>query len=120
MMTSAQIRERWEVRRREWERLHVQVDGAALAAEVISDLERLDSATGEEALTLTQAAQRSGYTTDHLSRLIRQGKLTNVGRKGSPRVLARELPKRPESKLADRSPAPYDGATDARLLRIRR
>ncbi|MBA3342897.1 MAG: hypothetical protein H0T48_13815 [Gemmatimonadaceae bacterium] len=119
-MSPDEIRERWIARREEFQRFHVQVDGAALVDELLEDLKQLAAATGAIALTLRQASERTGYTTDSLSRLIRQGKLTNVGRRGAPRVLVSELPKRPASKLADRSTAPYDGATDARLLRIRR
>lgn len=116
-MTSRDIIARWRARGTELAKLHAMVDGAALVDEMLSDLEQLAT---NDSLTLTQAADRSGYTTDHLSRLIRQGKLTNTGKKGSPRVLASELPKRPARKLADRSSGSYDPATDARLLRIRR
>lgn len=46
-------------------------------------------------LTLAEAARESGYSTDQLSRLIREGKLVNVGRKGAPRVRRGDLPKKP-------------------------
>jgi hypothetical protein len=114
--TTTAILDRWLVRRDEWERLHVQVDGAALAAEVIADIERLDSAAGDESLTLAQASDRCGYSTDHLSRLVREGKLKNLGRKGAPRVRAADLPRR----VAARSNRSYDPSADARSLGIRR
>ena len=49
----------------------------------------------DEALTLAQAANISGYSSDHLGRMIRQGKIPNAGQKGSPRVRVRHLPKKP-------------------------
>ena len=45
-----------------------------------------------EPLTLGEASQLSGYTTDHLGRLIRDGKVPNAGRPGAPRILRRDLP----------------------------
>ncbi len=119
-MTPREIIDRWTARREEWARLHAMVDGAALAGEVLADLERVTAATEAEALTLSAAADRSGYTADHLSRLIRQGKLTNVGRPGAPRVLAGDLPQRARTQLAHKPGGSYDGASDARLLRVRR
>ena len=119
-MTLSEIRGRWAAKRDELAKLKASVDGATLCDQLLEDLDQL-ALDPKESLTLSQASARSGYTTDHLSRLIRQGKLKNVGRKGSPRVFAADLPKRPTPKsLADRSSAPYDAATDARLLRIRR
>ena len=34
-----------------------------------------------EALTLQEAAEESGYSRDHLGRLVREGKLSNAGAK---------------------------------------
>lgn len=49
----------------------------------------------EETLTLSEAAERSGYSADHLSRLIRHGKLPNAGRKGAPRIRRADVPTKP-------------------------
>ncbi len=69
--------------------------------------------------TLREAALQSGYSADHLARLIRKGKLPNAGRRGSPRIRAGDLPTRLHpSDIARRSPRPYDPRTDARALRL--
>lgn len=47
-----------------------------------------------ELLTLGAAAEYSGYSTSHLRALVANGTLTNVGRKGSPRLLQGELPQK--------------------------
>ncbi|HET7462547.1 MAG TPA: hypothetical protein VFJ82_14935 [Longimicrobium sp.] len=47
-----------------------------------------------EQLTLKDASALSGYSTSHLRALIADGTLTNAGRKGSPRLLRGELPRK--------------------------
>lgn len=118
-MKRDEILERWESRQREWDALHVQVDGAAVARQVIEDLEALLSDGADEALTLTQASEISGYSTEHLSRLIRAGTVANAGRKGAPRIKRKDLPMRPTA-IASGNALAYDAVTDARRLRVRR
>lgn len=50
---------------------------------------------GMEEVNLTEAARMSGYSADHLGRLIREGQLENVGRKHAPRVRVADLPRKP-------------------------
>ena len=88
---------RWHTRRAEWKRLGAQVDGVAVADEVLSDLQALEAAEGDEILSLSVAAQESGYCSDHLARLIRQGKIPNAGRTNAPRVRRRDLPRKAAS-----------------------
>ncbi|MFZ5625226.1 MAG: hypothetical protein ACOY71_12525 [Gemmatimonadota bacterium] len=45
----------------------------------------------DEPLTLKEAARLTGYSIDHLCRLVREGKLANVGRKHAPRVRRGDL-----------------------------
>jgi hypothetical protein len=59
-----------------------------------AELERTIGEAENETLTLTQASYTSGYSTDHLGRMIREGKLPNAGRKGSPRIRVRDLPRK--------------------------
>jgi hypothetical protein len=47
---------------------------------------------GDEVLSLARAAQESGYTADHLSRMVRQGKIPNSGRKAKPLIRRKDLP----------------------------
>lgn len=46
-------------------------------------------------LSLSEAAELSGYSQDHLGRLIRDDKIPNAGRKGAPRIARRDLPMKP-------------------------
>ena len=46
----------------------------------------------ETPLTLAEAAEWGGYSTDHLGRLVRAGKIRNAGRLGSPRVRRADVP----------------------------
>lgn len=114
-----EVNERWVARRDEFQRLGVSVDGASLCDEVIADLERLREERDGKKLTLSDAAALSGYSREHLARLIRSGKLANAGRKHSPRILAADLPTRPGA-IAAAVRGSYDPSTDARSLGIRR
>lgn len=48
-----------------------------------------------EKLTLEAAADESGYSRDHLSRLIAEEVLPNAGKSGAPRIRRRDLPRKP-------------------------
>ena len=48
----------------------------------------------ETTLTLADAARESGYSTDHLGRLVRDGKIPNAGRPGAPEIARRHLPRK--------------------------
>lgn len=114
-----EVNERWVARRDEFQRLGVSVDGASLCDEAIADLERLGQERDGKELTLSAAAAVSGYSREHLARLIRSGKLANAGRKHSPRIRSADLPIRPGAIAATHRPS-YDPSTDARSLRVRR
>jgi hypothetical protein len=96
-------------------------DAAARVEQAMWDAER-------EPLTLREAARLSGYSADHLSRLIGQGKLRNVGRKHAPLVLRGDLPTRPRASAqplelaagaADTMPVDPDMLARARRARGR-
>lgn len=86
---------RWRERQEEWLRFHVQVDGAALAGEVISDLESVAATNDNDSLSLTQAALESGYSAGHLGREVKAGRIPNAGRENAPRIRRRDLPRKP-------------------------
>ncbi len=54
-----------------------------------------------EALTLQEAAVESGYSTDHLGRLVREGKVQNVGKPNAPRIRRCNLPRKPRTDVDD-------------------
>jgi len=60
-----------------------------------SEIESALLVDGAELLTLQEAAQISGYSADHLGRLVRSGRLPNHGRKHAPRVRRADLPMKP-------------------------
>ena len=70
--------------------------GAAGQAELLescaADLDRLADEWESDPLTLQQAADESGYSADHLGRMIREGKIPNAGRTGAPRMDRGALP----------------------------
>ncbi len=82
-------------------------DAAAMGRHFADELEAYEADYENEILTLDQAAAESGYSKDHLSLLITQGKLPNAGKKGAPRVRRRDLPRKPRD--APLSPVPALG-----------
>ena len=104
---------------------HLHRFGRAEAAAAIWKLaaDELDEALLEQAgelLNLTDAARHSGYSPDHLGRLIRDGKLTNHGARHAPKIRAGDLPRRRSSALVETTSESYDPIADARSLTSRR
>lgn len=85
---------RWQSRQEEWQRFDASVKGAIVAAEIVEDLRRLAGVDTEVSLSLAEAARRSGYSADHLGRLVRQGKIPNAGRPNAPRIRLSDLPRK--------------------------
>lgn len=74
-------------------------------------------AADDELLTLHRASEQSGYTADHLGRLIREGKLPNAGRKARPLIRRKDLPIKPARQLADGANDSETGYISDRLFR---
>jgi hypothetical protein len=108
---------RWRARAEEYRRYSPSAANAWEEAAI--ELEHGLGAEAARVLTLREAADRSGYTSDHLRRLIRHGQLPNVGRKGAPRVRLGDLPIKPR-QFDERSDAGYDPVADARRVTARR
>jgi hypothetical protein len=70
-------------------------ESAALTDAHADDLVATLESEGAEEVNLTEGARRSGYSADHLGKLIREGQLENVGRKHAPRVRVVDLPRKP-------------------------
>jgi len=85
---------------------------ASLLEGCAAELESAMAAAGNEALTLSQASEASGYSADHLGRMLREGRLPNAGQKGQPRIRRADLPRR----IAPTQEAGYDPHADARTL----
>jgi len=58
------------------------------------------TAEGDEELTLAEAARRSGYSEDHLCRLVRTGRIPDLRpiHRGPIRIRARDLPIKPAAR----------------------
>ena len=103
-MDHSLLLERWRNRADDHRRYAPPV--AAALDDVVSELEEEDRERGEKALTLAEAAKESGYSAGHLGRLIAEGRIENVGKKGAPRIRRGDLPRKPAPR------PPRDSKTD--------
>jgi len=100
---------------RDWAAAEAAATALERAADELDDTLRW---RGSEPLTLAQAASESGYNAESLGRMVRQGKVPNVGRTNAPRIRRGDLPHKP---AVVSQPAPtYDAVADARALVSRR
>jgi len=74
---------------------------------------RLRAGAGDT-VTLEEAAILSGYSADHLGRMIRQGQLENVGRKHAPRIRRGDLPHK--AKRRAHLPSSHTGSSLAHTI----
>ncbi len=82
-------------------------EGAAAAFEECAEtLEEDLRVWKEEPLTLGEAAEASGYSADHLGRLVRDGKILNAGRQGAPLIRRADLPIKVKTRAAVAEAAP--------------
>jgi len=108
---------KWTAEADSLRRLGAQVDGAKLIEAIVADFQAVNRAEDSEALTLIEAARESGYTPEHLGKLLRRGTIPNAGRKNAPRVLRRHLPYKPNALRDAASTPKLVGATPGRIAR---
>jgi hypothetical protein len=78
-------------------------EGIATAFTTCADeLEAAVAVWGDELFTLEEAERETGYTADALGRLIREGKIPNGGKTGSPRIRRKDLPRKPGRRSGKR------------------
>ena len=108
---------------------HQCVEVAATLRRAAEELEEDIQGWEEELLTVEEAAMESGYSAEHLRRLVREGKLKaqrDSGSKSRIRVWRRDLPVKrtppPKNRRGADSLAIYDPEEDARDIaqRMRR
>jgi len=117
-MTREAFRARWNARLTECVRLGILVDGERFCREVLADFDAVISAEDDRVLGLADASEASGYSSDRLRRLYRQGALP--GERRGRRIFFRsaDLPKKPKSDRVQ-SFGRYDPVADARQLMAR-
>ena len=118
-MTTDELLLRWSERQRDFARMGALVKGECLCADILLDLEQLRASEDEATLPLDDAAYISGYSTDHLRRLVREGKLPCVRRGRELFFRLRDLPKEPGA-IDVTLCATYDPVADARRVARRR
>jgi hypothetical protein len=72
---------------------------------------------GDELLSLAHAARESGYSADHLSRLVREGKIPNSGRKAKPLIRRSDLPQKGRKHKEEPCFSDLSGYVPGRLFR---
>ena len=80
----------------------LQPYAAAAAAAFLTAADELSAALADSEdalLSLEAAARESGYSSDHLGRLVKSSQLTNHGRKHAPKVRRGDLPRKPPGAL---------------------
>ena len=111
-MTREDFVTRWRTRQSEWARIGALVDGARVCEDVLQDFEAVTRAEDDAALTLSEAAAASGYSSDHLRRLHRLGKLPAYRKGRNLFFRSGDLPRKPTAPRL----SPYDPVTDARRV----
>jgi hypothetical protein len=71
----------------------------------------------DEVLSLRRAAQESGYSADHLSRMVRDGKIPNSGRRSKPLIRRRDLPTKGRKRKDEPCISNRGGYVPSRLFR---
>ena len=86
------------------------------AKDLAATLENRDS----EVLSVSDAAAESGYSSEYLARLVREGTIPNAGRHGAPRIRRGDLPYRKNYQVVRQQSSSYDPGADAQKLLSRR
>jgi len=89
-----QLEARWMDQASDYERDGVMVRGDRLLRRVVEEMQESRRVWRLQPLTIKQAAQESGLSESRLRQLVAERKIPNVGRKGAPRILRMDLPRK--------------------------
>jgi len=117
-MTREEFLSRWNARLTECTRLGILVDGERFCSEVLTDFDAVIRAEDERVLSLADASEVSGYSSDHLRRLYRQGALPGERRGRRLLFKSADLPRKPKAERVAASNR-YDPVADARRIMAR-
>jgi hypothetical protein len=89
---------------------------ARMAERHAAELDAALRAGGDAVLSAREAARVSGYSADHLHRLVKAGRLTDYGRAHAPRYRRADLPSKPGRSLPEKAQASNSGGATARQV----
>jgi hypothetical protein len=113
----AEVRARWGAERERLRALDARVSAPRIIDQFLSDLDALEQSSGDELLTLTEAARISGYSRAHLGRLVRDGAISNWGRPGAPKIRRGDLPIKPGHLCSSESAVQITGSSKRQVVR---
>ncbi len=113
-MNREELITKWRASRDELARVEAFVRGDKICDLLLQDLIALDE---DMVLDLAEAASRSGYSREHLGRLVREGKIPNAGRPNAPRISLRDLPRRAGHLPPERVPEQVSDASKGQIVR---
>lgn len=109
MSSATTLSSRWRTRAKLF-RDHADESVARAYEKCAEELDEALQEQDERLLDLQEAAELSGYSVDHLGRLVREEKIQNAGRPGAPRIRIKHLPRKisevlPEADTFDHLPS---------------
>ena len=114
--TPADLPDQWRALAKQLRRLGADAQARMLDF-CADDLTASFARAGDELLSLRSAAQESGYSADHLARLLREGKIPNSGRKAKPLIRRRDLPQKARKRKEEPCVSDLSGYVPDRLFR---
>ena len=108
---------KWRAEQERFERLGATANASALAGQILDEIDAALARDSEDLLPLGPAAKESGYSASHLGRLIREGRLPNLGKPHAPRVRRADLPRKPAALRSSGSPLHLLGVGPAQVAR---
>ena len=93
MSSATTLSSRWRTRAKLF-RDHADESVARAYEKCATELDEALQEQDERLLDLQEAAELSGYSADHLGRLVREEKIQNAGRSGAPRIRIKDLPRK--------------------------
>lgn len=94
-MRRTELEEKWELKAAELRSLSASVDGAAMCQLFIADLHALAAENEDAWVSIAEAAALSGYSQQHIRRLIHSRQLEVDGEGKRRRVRLNSLPRKP-------------------------
>ncbi len=111
MSSATTLSSLWRIRAKLF-RDHADESVARVYEKCATELEEALQEQDERLLDLQEAAVLSGYSADHLGRLVRDGAIPNAGRARAPKIRLRDVPRKATWGLpTDQRPGDLPSAT---------